>query len=328
MKRKYNSLNILIYLLIALVSIYIIRMLKITGLCCIFLSILSPLFFGYIIAWIIRPIVDKIKCNRVISTSIIYLLFIGIIILILLNIIPLIIKESKQIIPIIKYYVMHNKIIFNIYESFNFNKILTSTIKNINVCLNNVLGIVMNIVYSFIFGFFFLISKYKKSYFSFIPLNLRKKINKDLRLYIRSIVLDGLFMFIVFSLLFSIVGLSSPLLFALFCAITNIIPYFGPYIGGIPAILLGLSKSFKLGIIVTIIIIVVQMIENTIIQPLIVSKNVDLNPIYILIGVIIFSHFFGIIGMIISTPIVLVIRNIISYYKKNKPKWFNLILDK
>ena len=53
---------------------------------------------------------------------------------------------------------------------------------------------------------------------------------------------------------------------------------------------------------------------------MIVSKNVNLNPIYILIGIIIFSHFFGIIGMILSTPILLIIRSVYKYYKKNKPK--------
>ena len=61
---------------------------------------------------------------------------------------------------------------------------------------------------------------------------------------------------------------------------------------------------------------------------MIVSKNVNLNPIYILISIILFSHFFGIIGMILATPITLIIRDTYKYYKKNKPKWFNLILDK
>ncbi len=323
-----KNINILITLLIALTSINIIRMLKLTGICCIFLSILSPLFFGYIIAWIIKPLVDKIKFNRIILTIIVYILFLGVISILLLNIIPQIIKESKSIYPIIKYYITHNRILYKICETINIESIMSTLMKNTNNCLNNIISILMNIVYSFIFGFFFLISKTRKSYFRFIPYNLRKNINRDLRLYLKSIAIDTLFMFITFSIIFSIIGLSSPILFALFCAITNIIPYFGPYIGGIPAIIIGLSNSFKLGIIVTITIIVVQTIENSIIQPLIVSKNVDLNPILILIGVIIFSHFFGILGMIISTPIVLVLKNIYSYYKKNKPKWFNLILDK
>ena len=325
---KKNYLNVLTILLIFLVSLYIIRMLKLTGICCMILSILSPLFFGYILSWIIKPIVDKIKFNRVVTTIIIYLIFIGIITLILFNLIPLILTETKRIIPIIKYYINHNRVVLKIYESLNIKNILTTNIKTMNDCLNNIFGVTLNIIYSLIFGFYFLIRKDSFDYFKFIPRKLRNNISRDLRLYIKSILLDTLFMFIILSISFKIIGLSSPYIFALFCAVTNIIPYIGPYIGGVPSVLIGLTKSLKMGIIVTITIILVQTIENNIIQPLIVSKNVNLNPILILIGVIIFSHFFGILGMIISTPIVLIVRNVIEFYKKNKPKWFISLLDK
>ena len=325
---KKNYLNILIILLIFLTSVYLIKILKITGICCMFISILSPLFFGYVFSWILKPIIDKINFNRVLTTTVIFLLFFGFIVFILFKIVPLIITESKKIIPVIKYYLLHNRYLLKIYESLNIKKLITSNLKNMNECLNNIVGISINIVYSLIFGFYFLIQKEHTSYFKFIPKKLRLSISKDLRLYIKSILLDTLFMFTILSIAFSIEGLSSPILFALFCAITNIIPYIGPYIGGIPAILIGLTKSLRLGIIVTITIMIVQSLENNIVQPMIVSKNVNLNPIYILISVIIFSHFFGILGMILATPITLVVRDIINYYKKNKPNWFNLILDK
>lgn len=325
---KKQNLNILIILLILLVSIYIIRFLKLMGFCVVILSILSPLFFGYILSWIIKPIVDKINFNRVVTTVIIYLIFIGLVLLILFNLIPLIVNETKKIIPVIKYYIFHNQTLYSVYESLNVKGILSNSLKNMNNSITNIFSVIMNIIYSLIFGFYFLIKKENVSYFKFIPKKLRINISKDLRLYIKSIMLDTLFMFIILSIAFNVIGLSSPLLFALFCAITNIIPYIGPYIGGIPAILIALSESMNLGVIITITIVLVQTIENNIIQPLIVSKNVNLNPIYILIGIIIFSHFWGILGMIISTPIVLIIRNVLNYYKKNKPKWFNLILDK
>ena len=325
---KKQNLNILIILLILLVSIYIIRFLKLMGFCVVILSILSPLFFGYILSWVIKPIVDKINFNRVVTTVIIYLIFIGLVLLILFNLIPIIVDETKKIIPVIKYYILHNQTLYSVYESLNVKEILSNSLKNMNNSITNIFSVIMNIIYSLIFGFYFLIKKDNVSYFKFIPKKLRTSISKDLRLYIKSIMLDTLFMFIILSIAFSVIGLSSPLLFALFCAITNIIPYIGPYIGGIPAILIALSESMNLGIIVSITIVLVQTIENNIIQPLIVSKNVNLNPIYILIGIIIFSHFWGILGMIISTPIVLIIRNVLNYYKKNKPKWFNLILDK
>ncbi len=292
------------------------------------LSILSPLFFGYVLSWILKPIVDKINFNRSIITTLLFVLFIGSIVFILFKLIPLIISESKKIIPIIKYYTLHNRYLLKIYESLNLKDIVTSNLKHMNSCLNNILGLSMNIIYSLIFCFYFLIRKNPASYFTFIPNELRYNISKDLRLYVKSILLDTLFMFTILSIVFSIIGLRGPILFALFCAITNIIPYVGPYLGGIPAILVGLTRSIRLGVITTITIMVVQSLENNIVQPMIVSKNVNLNPIYILIGVIIFSHFFGILGMIISTPIMLILRNIINYYKKNKPVWFTSILDK
>ena len=325
---KRTQVNILLSLLIILVSLYIIKLCKLTGMCYVIISLLSPLFFGYIISWILKPLISKIKCNRVLSTIIIYLLFIGIIIFSLFKLIPLIIKETKRLYPIIKYYILHNKILLKIYNNIDIKSILHGSLKDINLYVNNIFSLIINIIYSLIFGFYFLTAKKHNNYFKFIPTKLQNSINKDLRLYLKSVLLDTIFMFIILTILFFIIGLDSPILFALLCAITNIIPYIGPYIGGIPSVLIGLTSSLKKGIIVSIVIVLVQLIENSIIQPIIVSKNVNLNPIFILIGIIIFSHFLGIIGMIISTPIILIIRNIIIYYKKNKPKWFNLILDK
>ncbi len=325
---RKNIINIILILLAIYLGIHIIKISKVTGLCCMIISILSPLFFGYIISWILRPIIDKFKINRVVITSLVYILFIGIIIVILFNIIPLIIKEIKHIYPIIKTYILNNKVLLDLYKNLNIQNILKTNIKKINSCFTNIVDILINIIYSLIFGFYFLSQKNKNNYFKFIPSKLKKNISKDLRLYIRSILLDTLFMFILLSIIFIIIGLDSPILFALLCALTNIIPYIGPYIGGIPAVLIGFTESIKLGLITCSLIVAVQIIENSFVQPLIVSKNVDLNPIYILIGIILFSHFFGIIGMIISTPIILVLRNIYTYYKKNNPKWITLILDK
>jgi len=324
---KRNYLNILILLLIFLTSIYIIRYLKIIGFCSVILSILKPLFFGYAISWILKPIVDKVKWNKVLVTLIIYILFLGGISLILYNLVPIILKEVKLILPSIINYINNNRYMSIIYKVLNIGQIFNVYFKNMNSYLNNILYLFLNIFYSLIFGFYFLISK-KNFYLNCIPNKLIKKINKDLRLYVKSILIDTLLIFLLLSIIFKIVGLKSYFVFALFCSITNIIPYIGPFIGGVPAVIIGLSKSFNFGITILIIIFIVQIIENNIIQPLLVSKNVKLNPTIILLGIIIFSHFFGILGMIISTPIIIVLKNIIIYYKKNKPKWFNLILDK
>ena len=322
---KRNNVNILINLLILLVSIYIIKIFKILGFCCLIISILRPLLFGYVIAWILKPLINKINYNNTIISGFIYIMFIVIISLFIIKLLPIFIKSIKKLLPTINYFVVHNKYLYKIYNSINIKKIITLNLKYMNDCLNNILSLIINSVYSIIFGFYFLINKH--NYFRFVPMKLRYNISKDLRLYLKSIILDTLFMFISLSIIFFIGGLSYPIIFAMFCAITNIIPYIGPYIGGVPAILTGLSSSYKLGIIVLITIVLIQLIENTLIQPIIVSKNVKINPVYILISIILFSYFFNIFGMVIATPVLIILLNIIKYYKKNKPKWFNQILD-
>lgn len=109
-------------------------------------------------------------------------------------------------------------------------------------------------------------------------------------------------------------GVSSPLLFAIFCGITNIIPYFGPYIGGIPVIIVGFSISPICGIITAITIILVQFVEGNILNPIIVGKATDIHPITLVVGLLVFEYYFGIIGMILATPIIGAVKIIFNYF--------------
>ena len=112
---------------------------------------------------------------------------------------------------------------------------------------------------------------------------------------------------------FLISGVSSPLLFAIFCAITNIIPYFGPYIGGIPVIIVGFAISPFTGIACLITIILVQFLEGNILHPLIVGKAVSLHPITMMLSLLVFEYFFGILGMIIAAPVVATLKILVIY---------------
>ena len=132
-------------------------------------------------------------------------------------------------------------------------------------------------------------------------------------------------MFLVFvtqSIGLTIAGLKAPLLFAMFCALTDVIPYFGPYIGAIPAIIVGFTMSPIVGICVIISIVVVQMLENNFYQPLIMGHTMKLHPVTIMIGLLIFGHFFGILGMVLATPTIALLKVIYRFFAK-KYNWFN-----
>ena len=105
-----------------------------------------------------------------------------------------------------------------------------------------------------------------------------------------------------------IAGLNAPVLFGLFAGFTNIIPYIGPYIGAIPAVIVGFSISPLAGIITLIVAVLVQMLDSIMLQPIIMGKTMKLHPVTIMIGLLIFGSFFGIIGMIVATPIISILK--------------------
>ena len=67
------------------------------------------------------------------------------------------------------------------------------------------------------------------------------------------------------------------------------------------------------GIMVIIVNIVIQFIEGNFIQPIVMSKAMKLHPVTILLGLLIFEHFFGIMGMIIATPLIAVLKIIFNF---------------
>ena len=152
------------------------------------------------------------------------------------------------------------------------------------------------------------IAKWQKNY-----MDLTHRLDDILRKYVSGVLLIMFLVFITQSIGFAIVKLPAPLIFALFCALTDIIPYFGPYIGAIPAVIVGFTISPLTGICVVIAIVIVQLIENNFYQPLIMGKTMHLHPITIMVGLLIFEHFFGILGMVVATPVIACAKVILKF---------------
>ena len=144
--------------------------------------------------------------------------------------------------------------------------------------------------------------------------NVVDEVNKSLRKFVQGALIDSTLVFIVSTLCFWLVGLKAPILFGLFCGITNVIPYAGPYIGGIPAVIVAFAQNPTVGILTLIIIAIIQFIEGNFFQPVIMSKTTKLHPVTIMLGLLIFGYFWGIIGMVISTPLIAGAKAIFVYF--------------
>lgn len=349
---SYNVLKIFFVLLIIIgvyISIQLIKESRILTFILTILKLLSPLFIGIIIAWLFDPLVtylNKKGIKRGIGAAISYILFLGTIILILVALIPLLSEQVNDFVSLtlpnlitnIRDFINNFINNLNSIENFDvfalkneiFSKLeiigsdLTSSLPellvNIIASLFSGLGVFS---VGLIIGFYLLLDFDKNTdmLFNLIPKKYRNEtkkclnaVNRPLKRFVNGSLIDCSVIFFVSAIGFSLIGLKSPLLFAIFCAITNVIPYVGPYIGGAPAVLVGLTQSPAIGIAVLIFIVVVQAIEGNLIQPYIMSKTTKLNPVTIILGLLVFGYFFGIIGMLLSTPIIGAIKELINFF--------------
>ncbi len=98
----------------------------------------------------------------------------------------------------------------------------------------------------------------------------------------------------------------------MFAGIFEIVPYFGPVLGSIPAVMIALLNSPSKMIATLIVVILVQQLESNIITPKIMGDHVGLHPIYIIVALWLAGVFFGVIGMFFAVPTVLILKVIIK----------------
>lgn len=120
-------------------------------------------------------------------------------------------------------------------------------------------------------------------------------------------------------------GMQYALLSACIIAITNVIPFFGPFIGGIPTAFFVLLTNTRHGVIYIIFLIVLQQIEGNIIEPMIMEDKTGVSKFWVTVALLFFGGIFGLAGMIFSVPLVAVLFYIIklcverSLVKKSLP---------
>ncbi len=332
----------------AFVAIKVVKELKIWDFMIELLSIVAPLFIGIFIAWLFDPAVkwfQKKGIKRMIGSLIMYLLFISCLLIIICSIIPVLsnqINDFTKTLPgifdTVKIWIddLFNKLSsikeldvdsFKVDLFARVEEIGTSLAQDLPTILvdigKSIFGFLGVFLIGMVIGFFLLVGfeNVDETIITIFPHKMQanakeliSEIDNSLRRFVRGALLDSTFVFIITSIGLWIVGLKAPLLFGLFCGLTNVIPYAGPYIGGAPAVLVGFAQSPTIGILTLVIIAVIQVLEGNFIQPVIMSKTTKLHPVTIMLGLLIFGHFWGILGMLVSTPIISVFKSIILFF--------------
>jgi len=134
-----------------------------------------------------------------------------------------------------------------------------------------------------------------------LALSLQYQINEQMGQFIRARLLEAFIVGMLVWVGLSIIGFPFSHLLALFAALTNLIPYIGPIIGAIPALIIAMINGAGLLPVIGIYAFA-QLIDMLFIIPLVVAKIVNLHPITVVVSIIIGAQLLGIVGMLVSIP--------------------------
>ncbi len=336
-----------------------------------FFSILSPVIYGIIIAYLLTPIVNYIerrfltplflkkapeinvkkkKYMRVISVIISLFL----IVLLLYAFISIIVPEvSRSIIAIsyqFPYYIRNltqfsnkllqdNPTLNNLFIQFvddysgEFSNFLNKTIipqmqeilKHISLSLLSFLKTLWNVVIGAIISVYVLFNKElfagqaKKIAYALLNTDHANIFIKDIRFtsqtfigFLSGKIIDSTIIGILCFIGLSILKMPYAILVSVIVGVTNVIPFFGPYLGAIPSALLILLVNPLKCLYFIIFIIILQQLDGNVIGPKILGQSTGLSGFWVIFSITIFGGLWGVAGMIVGVPLWAVIYALVK----------------
>lgn len=328
------------------------------------IPILLGLFIAVLLNPVLIFIEHRVKIkNRSLSILITYTIFFGLIAIIITVIAPDIIHSLSQLLKDVpKLFFSANQFISNFVENydilggresfyftlqeylFNFVQKFTSLLTTfVNMAIGHVIDIfsaVWDFILAVIISVYILIDKenfenwfyklchslFEKRYANDI-LYIGYSLNRNVTSFIFGKILDSLLIgFMAFLGSKYIINSRYPLIDGIIIGITNIIPYFGAFMGGIPVTVITLLYNPTKGFLMGIFILVLQQFDGMVLGPKIIGVRLSIKPIIIIISIIIGGGLFGILGMFLATPVVALIKTSTDAYMEIKLKDKNIHL--
>lgn len=138
------------------------------------------------------------------------------------------------------------------------------------------------------------------------------QINSVVATFIKGALVDSLIVAFLSSLVLTILHVKFAVIIGIIGGILNIIPYFGPFFGMVPAFLVAFFENGPAhGLIVVLGLFLVQQLDSNYIYPKIVGSTTGLHPLFVLMAVSISGYFFGIAGMLLAVPAAGIIQVIV-----------------
>ena len=317
-----------------------------------FANFFSPFLIGILIALLINPLVmffeKKFNLRRLLNILISYIIVFILIFLGFKLLIPSIVDTLNKLIQEIPTYIDMINTFLSKYmtkaEFFNsiaphLNSILTRVVNilttfssNLLVHISSITSLLFDIIMGLILSIYMIFDKEKiglgckKILYSTVS---RTKADETVEFfkmshdifynYIIGKIIDSLIIGAIAFVGFQfIIKIDNTLFLSFIVFLTNIIPYFGPFIGAVPPILMTLVYSPVKAFWVAIFILILQQVDGNFIGPKVMGDSVGLSPLWIISAVLIGSNLFGLIGVFLSVPVAAVIKASIDKYVEKR----------
>jgi len=319
-------------------------------------NILVLFFIAAFIALALDPTVDKLqkwRIPRVVGILLIYIVFIGIVGLVIASFVPILVSEIPKLAAAVLDWVSKFGIDTTAIQSqiTNFRNYLVGLQENLNregiaagldilgvigqnafAVVKSIAGGVVNFVFVFVIAFFMIIDEdgIKSFLIKLFPQRFHRYIFEKSTLvqdkfsaWVRGQLILMLIVGVITYIALKIAGVDYAATLATFAAFTELLPYVGPFLALIPAVILALSQGgIIFALVVTAIYIGIQQLENNVIVPLVMRKAVGLSPVIIMFAMLVGASFpetiNPIVGIIISLPIATAISVFVNDYASRK----------
>lgn len=306
---------------------------------------LAPFLYALLLAYLLAPMVaylEKQRLSRTMAIAAVYLLLVVSLVLLGIYVIPTIVAQINSLVkqlPAIS--IRAQELLYELGDQYERINLPPAVVESVEASLSRLQGSLtslLNLLGQFIVGLFSsvvfivlvpILSFYmlkdmetiQRSLLNLFPssyqgvvLALFSRIDTKLGAWVRGQVSISL---ITGGLIFvglRIVGMDYALVLGLLVAVFNIIPYFGPLIAAVPAILLGLMRAPVLGLKVLIVQVVVQHFESSVLVPHVLGRELGLHPLLIIFALLLGAQFGGVLGMVLAAPIAAILFDLASIW--------------
>ncbi len=305
----------------------------------VFLQALMPLGIGIVVAYLLLPLVealDRMKVPRTLGVVISFVLSLLIILVILFWLVPILVDNIKDLTTILPE--MFDELFQNLKGFIERNtssswqqellkeldnslsKIqgrLTQAMIDFISTLPETVSFILDVLLAWILSFYILKDKEHlvNNIKYFFPKSIRgemvcffRDIHQVVLRFIQGQIIIAIIISIIETLGLILIGMPYAPLLGFIGGVSNIIPYFGPYIGAVPALAVALTMSPWMALWTAIVFLVVQQVDNIYLSPRIMEGKLGLHPVTTILAVIVGGKLFGMLGLLFSVPLVAMLK--------------------